>query len=308
MKNNLPNFLIAGVSKCGTSSLYHYLRTHPDIYFPSLKEPMFFLSNGVKIPREGIGDAVSDKGIIKDLTAYSNLFPEAKGVKRIGEATAEYVYYYRNTIKKIYTTLGDIPIIIIIRNPVDRAYSAYMHLIRDNREYLSFEGALKEEPNRICQNYAPLWRYTKVGFYYEPIKAYMNAFSEIKVYLFDDLVSNPLALVKDCFDFLEVDNKFIPVNIGDRFAQTGVPKFKVIYNLIANQNPLRSAIKPLVRIFINREKREQIKEGIRRRFLVHKPSMKSETRNQLTHLFRDDVLRLQELIDVDLSNWIKVEG
>lgn len=301
----LPNFLIAGVSKCGTSSLYNYLRRHPDIFMPAFKEPSFLLCDSVELPRKSPGESTSDKGIIRDLNSYKGLFKKAQDQKRIGEASADYVYYFRGTIKAIKELLGDIPIIIILRNPVDRAYSSYMHLVRDNREHLSFEDGLKKEKERINKGYAPLWHYKKVGLYYRPIHAYLKAFSKVKICLFDDLVANPKMLIKDCYSFLGVDNSFTPKNLGERYARTGLPRYKFVYNLLANQNPVRSAFKPFLKTFIGIETRELIKEGIRRLFLSNKPQMKNSTRNYLISYFKEDIRSLESLINVNLSGWLE---
>lgn len=296
---NKPNFLIVGAQKSGTTSLYSYLKQHPQIYMSPVKEPHFFVSHFLKLPYRGIGDHVTK--IIKDFKKYEALFSDVRNETKIGEAIAIYLCHYRNAIPRIHAMLGDIKIVIILRNPVDRAYSAYMHLIRDDREYLSFEDGLKEEAQRIACNWCDLWHYTSIGFYYQQVKAYLENFSQVKIFLFDDLKETPLALLKDLYNFLNVDSSFTPNDLGIRYEVTGVPKYRFVYNILRKPNIIKSAIKP----FISEEKRMNIREKIIRCFVTKRPEMKPETRKFLIGVFKEDVLALQDLINRGLTHWLK---
>jgi hypothetical protein len=296
---NKPNFLIVGAQKSGTTSLYNYLKQHPQIYMSPAKEPHFFVSHFLKLPHRGIGDNVYR--VIKDLKKYEALFSDVRNEKKIGEATATYLYYYEGAISRIKTMLGNVEIVIILRNPVDRAYSGYMHLIRDDREYLSFEDSLKEETPRIANNWCSLWHYTSTGFYYKQVKAYLNKFSRVKILLFDDMQEAPLRLLKDLYNFLDVDGSFIPNDLMVRYQVTGVPKYRLVYNILRKPNFLKSAIKP----FISEEKRMNIRERIIRSFVAKRPEMNPETRRFLIGVFKEDVLALQDLINRDLTHWLK---
>jgi hypothetical protein len=296
---NKPNFLIVGAQKSGTTSLYSYLNQHPQIYMSPVKEPFFFISHFLKLPHRGIGDHVSN--VIEDSKKYEALFSDVRNETKIGEASAIYLYHYRNAIPRIHAILGDIKIVIILRNPVDRAYSAYMHLIRDDREYLSFEDGLKEEAQRIACNWCSLWHYTDIGFYYKQVKAYMKNFSQVKVLLFDDLKEAPLKLLKNLYNFLDVDSSFTPNDLGVRYQITGIPKYRFVYNILRKPNFMKSAIKP----FISEEKRMSIREKIIRHFVTKRPEMKPETRKHLVGVFKEDILALQDLINRDLTCWLK---
>ena len=140
MSNNLPNFLVVGAAKSGTSSLHNYLNQHPEIFMPSfrdgvnVKEPQFFV-------RESVMDRLHSG--IWNWQDYKDLFFQVKDEKAIGEASVFYLYYFEEAINNIKKYLGDqIKIIIILRNPIDRAYSAYQHVSRSMKEELSFEEAL----------------------------------------------------------------------------------------------------------------------------------------------------------------------
>ena len=304
MAVKLPNFLIVGAAKAGTTSLYYYLREHPEIYMSPIKEPKFITSNFLKFPFKGIGDDLVEKNIIKNFESYQKLFLGVKNEKAIGEASADNLYYYKKSINYIKKILGEVKIIIILRNPIDRAFSAYSHLMRDNREFLTFEDALKQEENRKKKNWEFIWYYKDVGFYYNQVKAYLENFSEVKVYLYDDLKKDPLSLVQDIYRFLEVDDSFIPKSIGERFNVSGVPKNKFLHEFLTKPNPVKSAIKPLVKLILPKETRQRLLNKLLQKNLK-KPEMKPETREYLKGLYREDILKLQDLIKKDLSHWLK---
>ncbi|HEC50029.1 MAG TPA: sulfotransferase [Candidatus Desulfofervidus auxilii] len=305
MKNNkkLPNFLIVGAAKAGTTSLYYYLKEHPEIYMSPIKEPKFITSNFLKFPFKGRGDELIERNIVKIWEEYCSLFRKVNDEKAIGEASADNLYYYEQSIHYIKKFLGDVKIIIILRNPIERAFSAYMHLVRDNREFLTLEEALDQEENRKRQNWEFIWYYKDVGFYYNQVKAYLESYSKVKIYLFDDLKRNPLDLVQDIYRFLEVDDLFVPSNIGEKFNISGVPKNKLINEFLTRPNPLKSAIKPLVKLFLSEHNIQRLYNELLQRNLK-KPQMKPKTREYLKNLYKKDILKLQDLINRDLTHWL----
>ena len=189
MKNKLPNFLIVGAQKSGTTSLHIYLKEHPEVFMPEkLKEPKFFVSPIFKkiTSNQPLYTKVMNHSIFK-WKDYLKLFEKIQKEKAIGESTTAYLYYYKVAIELIKEYLGDIKIIISLRNPIDRAFSAYLHLRRENFENISFEEALKKENTRKGLNWIPLYYFTSIGFYYHQVKAYLDNFDRVKIVLFDDL-------------------------------------------------------------------------------------------------------------------------
>ncbi|MGR3310384.1 MAG: sulfotransferase family protein, partial [Candidatus Brocadiales bacterium] len=171
----LPNFLIVGASRSGTTSLYNYLKQHPEVYMSPVKEPRFVIGQqSTKFSYKGIGDEKSEKGVIKTIDEYKKLFENVRDEKAIGEASVINLYFYEDAIKLIKKYLGDAKIIIILRNPVERAFSQYLRLRREYRESLSFEDGLKMEEKRLKDGWLPGWHYTRRGFYYNSVKAYME--------------------------------------------------------------------------------------------------------------------------------------
>lgn len=299
-----PNFLIVGAAKSGTTALYLYLKQHPEIYMSSIKEPRFLTSQFLKFPHKGPGDTKIDKMVVRDFDKYRELFTGSDQKKAVGECSVDNLYYYNSAISSInrYLNIDKIKIIIILRNPVERAYSAYLHLIRANREFLSFEDALEKEYERKNENWRLLWLYKDVGFYYKQVEAYLKNFSQIKVYIYDDLKRDTLGLIKDINGFLEVDTSFIP-DISVKPNISGVPKNKFIHNFITKEMFFKKIIKLIVGPFFPREKQRKLRANLIAKNLG-KPIMKPETQKSLKKLYQKDILKLQGLIRKDLSHWL----
>jgi len=299
----LPNFLIVGAAKSGTTSLYHYLKQHPEIYMPPNKKETFFFAG--KKSSLGMGPGNFGKYIIKNFNDYKKLFQETDSSKysAVGEACVAYLYFYKKSIPNILDYLKNPKIIIILRNPTDRAFSNYLHHVRDGLEQLSFEKALNSQKKRKEQNWWWGFQLTDVGFYYHQVKAYLNHFNQVKITLFDDLKKDTISLVKDMYEFLGVDNSFTP-DVSIRYNISGVPKNKFIYRFLREPNILKSIVKPITKALIPQEEKRKMIEKVRMRNL-QKPQMKPETRLYLKNLYREDILKLQDLIKRDLSSWLE---
>jgi len=299
----LPNFLIVGAAKSGTTSLYYYLNEHPEIYMSPIKEPHFLIGIDFSNIDEKGGRYDKLNKVIYRLEDYLNLFKNVKEEKAIGEATVGYLFFYRETIPNIKKYLKDPKIVILLRDPVDRAFSHYMHHVRDGYETLYFEEALKMEEKR--KNWWYGYQYTKLGFYYKQVKAYLDNFSNVRIYLFDDLKKDSLKVVQDIYRFLEVDDSFVPPSIGIKFNVTGIPKNKFLHEFLRKPNAIKSTLRPLARLVLpDEETRERFLRKLLQKNLK-KPEMKPETRDYLKRLYKEDILKLQDLIKRDLSHWLK---
>lgn len=298
--SNLPNFLIAGAAKCGTSSLHNYLAQHPEIFMSKVKEPRFFSSYG-QPSLGGPKDDEVEAWYVKDYEKYKALFDNVNGEKMIGESSADTLYFHENTIPLIKERLGDPKIVIILRDPVKRLFSAYQHMRRDERESLELKDALKEEDKRIAENWELIYHYTTASKYSEPLEAFMNNFSTLKVVINEELLSDPQKVLKEVFEFLEVDPNQ-DIETGIKYNQSGIPKFKFIHNLLFKGDGIRKYISPIARTFMNHEQRKKLShkiQGANLSKLTMDPALKPE----LNKIFQSDVAKLESLINKDLSNW-----
>jgi len=302
MKNNkkLPNFLIVGAAKSGTTSLYYYLKEHPEICISkNIKETFFFTGKDFKdVNKESCNYG---RYAVTSLERYKLLFNHCANKKVRGEVCVAYLFFYKESIQNIKKILSDkVKIIIVLRNPIDRAFSNYLHHVRDGCEKETFEKALSLEKERKRKKW--WWGYylIEAGMYYDQVKAYLENFSEVKIYLYDDLKKDPLSLVQDIYRFLEVNDSFTPKSLGIKYNVSGIPKNRFFYEIIFKSNPIKSVITP----FIPRNLREKI-IAIASQKLLKKPQMKPETREYLKELYQEDVLKLQGLIKKDLTHWLK---
>ena len=296
---NLPNFLIIGAAKAGTSSLYYYLKQHPQIYMSSLKEPKFFALRGEKLDFQGPAKNDINQLSVTTLEEYQQLFADVTEEIAIGEASPIY-FEHPKAAQNIKHCIPKAKLIAILRHPAERAFSAFSHLVREGYETLSFEEALQHEEERVNQKWTPLFYYQQIGFYYSNLKRYFELFEpeQIKIYLYEELESNSIGVVKDIFNFLNVDNDFVPDLT--RKNVSGIPRSRYLYDLFTKDNAIKSTFKPL----FGKKIRQNIRELASTKTLKSKPAMLPDTKRYLTELYREDILQLQKLIDRDLSHWL----
>ncbi len=282
-----PNFFILGAAKCGTTTLYHYLSQHPEIYFSPVKEPSFF---------------ITEYPIVKTQEEYLSLFDNAKNEKIIGEASHAYMTS-PGTAEKLYKLFPNARFLIMVRNPVDRAYSLYYHMRFFGLEKIkTFEDALSAEEIRAnssdfinnCGHYIYNFLYFRSGLFGEQVQRYLSFFDK-KQFIFvslKGLQANPIKELIRIFRFLGVNESFVPdltvKNVGKK------PRFPLIHNLITNET------------FINFVKNNTILNAIAQssvqRLLFSKlPPMKESTRKMLAEKYVDDLTLLKNLTGIDLN-------
>lgn len=244
-----PDFLIVGAAKSGTTSLFEYLRKHPDVYMPSGKDISYFGGNEDR-DREPIS---------RD--QYYDFFSSAKSGQRIGEASVSYLYS-KDAPTKIAEELGtDIDIIIILRHPARMAYSLWGQNRRDGGEKLDFDEALRQEHVRMqdpdfkkhlkgfwIYNYAYLDRVK----YLSQVKRYLEMFGEdrVKIYLYEEFFSDIESHLKNLFEFLNIDSSF-KLDRYEKFNPAGKTKYSLLHKIYSEKmlwtTPLRILIPKPVR-------------------------------------------------------------
>jgi hypothetical protein len=292
----LPDFMIVGAARCGTTSLFYYLKDHPNIGFPEMKEPKYFSSLHMHFPHHGPGDETVDRKVIGAFNDYTKLFKGLESYYRVGEASSDYLYYAEFTAPAIREALGDISIVMLLRNPVERAYSAYLNMVRDSRESLSFRAALNAEESRLKENWDWMWAYRAGGLYSRNVAIFMNTFSKVKVLLYDDLTTNPDELLREVCTFLSVDPDY-SFDTRIKYSQSGRP-MGILKHLISRSNNFSASIRSLVMRIFPRPFLEQYTSQ-----LLTKSDMTPEDRRDLTDFYRADLSILEALLARNLSSW-----
>lgn len=293
----LPNFIIIEAAKAGTTALHAYLRQHPDIYMTPEKETNFFAFEGKKLDFTGPGDEAICQFSITDLATYKNEFRGVTTQSAIGEACPLYLYH-PEAPERIRHHVPNARLIVILRNPVDRACANFLHIVRDDQEPITdFARALQAEESRIENNWEWFWHYIQVGYYGAQLQRYYDIFdrSRIRVYLYEDLRDKAAGLVQNICRFLEVDDSFVP-DMSIRPNKSGMPKNPLLHQLLTKPNLVKSLLKPLFPA--------NLRQKIQHENLVT-PPLSIEVRQELSELYREDIIACQELIGRDLSRWLK---
>ena len=294
-----PNFLIVGAAKAGTSSLHNYLAQHPSIYLPAqLKESNFLCDLGAE-PYPGLRRRFSP--LIQSVEAYDALFEEVGDEAAVGEACPSYLYYHRQTIPRIHALLGaGTRIILVLREPADRAYSGYLHALRDGDEILSFADALAAEPQRTADGWWWGYHYRKVGNYAEQVQAYLDAFGRenVLITLYDDFRTDSATFLRRILLFLGVDER-IEVDTSERYNATGIPKSRTLHHFLRGGNPLKKA----ARLVLPPATRQRLYRVLMRRNLGRKPPLPLKVLQQMRSEYMEEITALELLIDRDLTIW-----
>ncbi len=295
----LPNFLVAGAAKCGTTSLFRYLAQHPDVFVPAEKETFHFLAPlYARIPDADPHGAVIRGRTVADGAAYAALFAGAGGCRAVGEVATFYAYHHDTAIPAIRRELGDARILLVLRHPVERAYSAWNHFRGYGLEPLDFEGGLAAESRRRAEGWYSMWHYAAAGRYAGQVRAFRAAFPEVLVLLQDDLLHGAADAMRRVFAFLGVDDRFRP-DVTLKYMVSGRPRRPWLGPAAA---AARRAARPLLHRVTTPEQRYRALSWVRMRGL-HKPAMAPATRAALLERFTPDVDALERELERDLSAW-----
>jgi hypothetical protein len=309
----LPNFLVVGAAKSGTTSLFRYLEQHPDIFTSPLKEPNFlaFPDDG----RLNLTGPLDEAGMYryihrktpKSFADYRNLFVDASDETAVGEASPRY-FYIPESAARIERYLGSPKIIVILRDPVARAYSHFLMNRRRGLEPLAdFRAALDAEAGRIAAGWDWDWHYAGLGRYHTQLTRYLERFGadRVQVLLYDDLAQDPVRLAQRVFGFLDVDPGFVP-DTGTRHMACRTGRDHALARLaFGPENTLlgRLAFRTIPRR-LGRRAQSLLQTAAGWLPGAAAPPVPSEARERLGADLGAEIDRLASLIGRDLSDWL----
>lgn len=291
----LPNFLIIGAGRSGTTSLYHYLEQHPDVYMSPIKEARYFAYEGKD----------HDFFKIRDFESYEALFDGVTSEKAIGEASPDYLFT-KCSPERIKTTLPEAKLIVILRDPADRAYSHYLILVRN--------GIIRDVPfARIVESKpgSPDYEFRQVilesGYYNTQIRRYLSLFPDerMKIVYYDDLRADAPSVMSEIYEYLGVDPNFSGAT-SQRHNASIVPKSAALHWTVERFFKEDNLLKRAAKQVLPRERRLQIYQAFRSASLKAPEKLDRETRAKLIEIYRDEIVGLQQLVDRDLSKWLRV--
>lgn len=282
---HLPNFIIGGAIKGGTTSLNYYLKQHPDVFMSPFKEPRYFAYEPDN------PDHLAGRGLhfpIRTLEEYAALFEGVTTEKAVGEASPHYLRSPQAP-RLIQETIPDVRLIFSLRDPVKRAYSSYWHKVRIGIEERPVEDAFSENDQAVLH-----------GLYGQLMAEWYARFdhSQIKIILFENLVRDGLGVFADLCRFLGVDDSFVPdLTVRNKGGVMKNQRLGRLYERL-KKHPIRQAIDPLM------------PEGLRRKLMDTRnsnfeepPPMPADMVSRLRAFYRDDIERLESLAQLDLSAW-----
>jgi hypothetical protein len=294
-----PTFLVVGAAKSGTTTLHYFMEQHPEVCVPTRKETYVFNRRSM----EGTWPPVDPM----DEAAYLAQFSEntTERTRAWGEVTTSNLFYHEEAVPEIKRIVGDPKIIILIRNPIDRAYSNWTYASASYGEPHTFEEAIRDEARRVEMKVQFMGLYVRVGFYFEAVKHFLSSFSNHKVYILEDLKQRGPEMVSEIFEFIGVDSSFAP-DLETTYNPSGIPRSRLLQKFVFRDDGVKGApVQRAMRMVMGRDRADRLFHTLRVKNLKRVP-MNPETRRELAEVYRDDVLKLQDLLGRDLSHWLKV--
>jgi hypothetical protein len=297
-----PDFFVIGAPKAGTTALHRALARHPQLFMSAVKEPKFFLCEGPPPNQGGPGDAHSYREWIWRPDDYERLFAAAPAGVLRGESTPFYLADPR-ALERIRASLPDARLIVILRDPVDRAYSNWAHLWADGLETIeSFTAAWAEEEKRIRAGWAPFWRYLETGLYGRQLAHLYSVFpsDQVLVLRYKWLVEEPPRTLDTVCRFLGVDEGILDeapaLNVGTYVPPT--PSTRLLRGAMRGGAALGRLFPPQL----------WRKASIPLLWLIqrtpqHRPELPPEERADLIGYFSEDITLVEELTGWDLTEW-----
>jgi len=313
----LPNFFIVGAPKAGTTSLYHYLGQHPDVYMSPVKEPNYFAQEirlgNVSAQWQDWAEREYDAlqrylrgpmrerrfgGIVSCWSDYLKLFENVNSEKAIGEASVCYLWS-KTAARNIASTTPNAKIVMVLRNPVDRAFSQYKQAVANGLVGKSFREQVRKSLNNKSDQFELLNPFLEFGLYYEQVKRYTERFSadNLRIYLYEEYQQAPTRITTDIFRLLTVDPQFSP-DVSEKHLQTSLPRFRWISFMLK-----KYGVWPLLKTIVPDDFVPIVKKWTLRDKPIGEPD--PADRAQLSNYYRGDIVRLSDLIKRDLRAWLE---
>ncbi len=312
-----PNCFVIGAPRSGTTSVYEYLNAHPDIFMSPVKEPDFFanpLLDTIHIPSAGATPTPQQESELQaELNTYLSLFNGAGNARIRGEASALYLGHPTAALH-LRRYAPDARLIAVLRDPAERMYSHYVH----HKRVISDSGSTEEENKQLDEQFhkaidtayhegyadpatndPEIW--VRSGFYYRHLTRFLSIFpkEQLILFMFEELSSDAKGMMTSVYRFLGVDDKFV-LPTTESFNASVVPKNQGMFRFFTRQNPVMNLARSLSPTWLR-----AVAMKTRNQVLASsKPSMDPEIRRKLIHVYREDILKLQDFLGKDLSAWL----
>jgi Sulfotransferase family len=298
----LPDFLVIGAPKAGTTALHAALARHPALYMSPIKEPKFFLSDGPPPTRGGPGDALTYREHVWQRADYEALFDAAPAGALRGEATPLYMHD-RAAMRRIHDLIPETRLIAVLRDPVERAHSNWTHLWSAGLEPIGdFVQACAEEPRRVEAGWASFWHYTGLGRYGEQLDYVFSLFprEQVHVVRYRHLVDQPTATIDGICAFLGVE----PGVVGEvpRQNVTAHPEATLAHRAVARALRVGAAAGRFLPGAGSGAVTGRLERFLQRNSRERQP-LSWDQRQELIPRFESDLKLLENVLGEDFSDW-----
>ena len=308
--DRLPHFVIAGAPKAGTTALHAALATHPQLYLSPVKEPKYYLTGGrppARSGHRGPGDAHSAREWVWRREDYLALFDDAPADAVVGESTPFYLYD-REAHARLAEDVPGVKVIAVVRDPVDRAWSNWVHLRADGLEpEADFLTAVRREPERIADGWAPFWHYRGLGRYGEQLRDIHRHLprEQVLVLRYRELVDTPRELLDRVSRFLGVEpglaHTVPPENVKPYVHDT--PQHRLLGRLARTGAALGAYTHPQVWRRLSAPLITAMHAG-----KAPRPTMPVEVRREVLEPLLSDISLLEELTGESFADWRRDTG
>ena len=306
----LPDFLIIGSPKAGSTALHVALARHPQLFLSTPKEPKFFLTGGAPpdpAGQRGPGDAHSAREWIWRQDRYEALFAAAPAGSLRGESTPFYLWS-TDAHRRMRNLMPEAKLIAVIRDPIDRAYSNWTHLWCDGLEpEADFLTACAREADRSAQGYAPFWRYLEMGRYGEQLEHLFSVYPREQVFVlrYRRLIDEPATVLDEISRFLGVEPGELTEVPGSNVSNwvPDTPVNRTLQRAVRAGAALGAHVPPQVWRQAQRPLLAALHRGGHRR-----PALSADDRRTLLPEIEADVRKLGEITGVDFGDWLKETG
>ena len=306
----LPDFFIAGAPKAGTTALHSALARHPAIYMSPVKEPKFFLTDGSPPSGGGgPGDAKTYREHIWRREDYEALFDVAPGMAASGlkgESTPFYLHS-RDAQLRIRDLIPDAKLIVVLRDPIERAHSNWAHLWSAGLDPHDFVEACDREDARVAAGWADFWRYTGLGKYGEQLEHLYSQFprQQVLVFRYRSLIISPVAALDKVCAFLRVPTG----TLADlpRENVTAHPHRSLRYRTVAAARRASTAVSALLPGHLGASLNDKLEHALQQDAAPRRP-LTWEQRKALIPRFEADIRLLAGITGMDFSDWLMPRG
>ena len=289
-----PNFFVVGAPKAATTALYHALRQHQDVFLPEVKEPHLY---AYIADRSAAGHLYADEPAAR--RRYAELYAGVNGESAVGDASTTNLVV-PGAAAAIADDVPEARVVAILRQPVDRAFAHWSHFRSAGGEPLAdFAEAVRQEAARQEAGFPFTYRYLAWGRYCEQLRPYYERFGRerVLVHLYDDLCTDPDAVVRATLRFLDLDESHGVPRV-ERHNEMPVPRIPALQRALEGRGRAGRAVRTVLR-----PGPRQAAAGWTRAHLSHKPAIDPDLRAELTADFAEETDRLEELIGRDLARW-----